>query len=503
METEKSGPEPAGSSEPPVAGGSRSKTGANSGAPGTGGASGAGGASGTGGASGAGGGNLGRQMLRYTIPAIVSNLVNASYNLVDQVIIGNAVGMLGIAATNVAFPLTPVSAAVGYLLGTGGASNFSLKLGEGDREEANRYACNTLSLLTIIGVAISVVVLLFLKPLVHAFGSTETVWPYAVTYMRIVAIGIPFGIFTTGASAFIRADGSPRYAMWCTLTGAIINLAGDPIAVFVFGWGIAGVAWATTVSQIITAAITIFYFARKSKIVSIKSADLIPKMHLTKRTCALGSTPAINQIGISILQIIMNNTLRYYGGLSVYGSDIPLGCVGAISKLNVIFTSLTIGIGQGCQPIVGFDYGAKNYSRVKRTLKIMLIAASTISLTAFAVFQIFPHGLMLIFGEDDPLYLEFAVHYLRVFMFMVFLSGVQPIAATFFPSIGKGARGLWISLSRQVLFIMPLVLVLPLFYGLEGAVVAGPIADFCAAGVSAFLVAAEVRKMSALQRLNQ
>ena len=450
-----------------------------------------------------GGGNLGKQMLKYTIPAIVSNTVNATYNLVDQVIIGNAVGMLGIAATNVAFPLTPVSAAIGYLLGTGGASNFSLKLGEGDREQANKYAGNTLSLSIIVGTIIAAAVLLFLKPLVHAFGSTDTVWPYAVTYTRIIAIGIPFGIFTTGASAFIRADGSPRYSMWCTLTGAIINLVGDPIAVFVFGWGIAGVAWATTISQMATAAIAVYYFVKKAKIVSIKSKNLIPKMDLTKRTCALGSTPAINQIGISILQIIMNNTLRYYGGLSVYGSDIPLGCVGAISKLNVIFTSLNIGIGQGCQPIIGFDYGAQNYARVKRALKIMLIAAGAISISAFAVFQIFPRGLMRIFGEDDPLYLEFAVHYLRVFMFMIFLSGVQPIAATFFPSIGKGARGLWISLSRQVLFIMPLIIILPLFYGLEGAVIAGPISDFCAASVSTLLIVIEVRKMSALQALRQ
>ena len=440
-------------------------------------------------------------MLKYTIPAIVSNLVNATYNLVDQVIIGNAVGMLGIAATNVAFPLTPISAGVGYLLGTGGASNFSLKLGEGDKDKANGYACNTLSLLVIVGVIISAAVLIFLKPLVNAFGSTDTVKPYALTYTTIIAIGIPFGIFTTGASAFIRADGSPRYSMWCTLTGAAINLIGDPIAVFGFGWGIAGVAWATTVSQIITASIAVFYFVKKAKIISIQKRNLIPKKDLTIRTCVLGSTPAINQLGMSILQIAMNNTLRYYGGLSLYGSDIPLSCAGAISKLNVIFTSLNIGIGQGCQPIVGFDYGARNYARVKKALGIMLIAAGAISLFAFSIFRLFPYRLMLIFGEDDPLYLEFAVHYLRVFMFMVFLSGVQPIAATFFPSIGKGARGLWISLSRQVFFIMPLILILPLFYGLEGAVYAGPIADFCAASVSAALIIIEVRKMSALQRL--
>ena len=444
--------------------------------------------------------NPGKLLLQFAIPAIVSNLVIASYNLVDQVIIGNVVGMLGIAATNVAFPLTTISAAVSYLFGTGGAANFSLKLGEGDEKTANKYAGSTLSLLAITGVVISILVLIFINPLVSAFGSTDTVRPYAMTYTAIIAIGIPFGTFTTGASALIRADGSPRYSMWCTLIGAIFNVIGDPIAVFVFNWGIAGVAWATTISQILTAGIAVFYFLRKTKNISIKKENLKPNLKLAKRTCALGLTPCINQLGLTVLQITLNNTLRYYGALSVYGSDIPLSCVGAISKLSVIFTAFTTGIAQGCQPIQGFNYGAKRYDRVKKTLGLALLSASVFSVSAFAAFHLFPRQIMLIFGENDPLYLEFAVHYLRVFMFMVFLSGIQPVAATFFPAIGKGTRGLWISLSRQVLFILPLLLILPLFFGLEGAIFAGPISDFAAACVSTLLIATEVKKMSALQR---
>ena len=438
-------------------------------------------------------------MLKFAIPTIVSNLINALYNLVDQVLIGNVVGMLGIAATNVAFPLTTISAATAYLLGTGGASNFSLMLGEGDKEAANGYACNTLSLLAITGVAISAVVLIFARPLVYAFGSTAAVLPYAMTYTTIIAIGIPFGIFTIGACALIRADGSPRYSMWCLMFGAIFNLVGDPVAVYLFGWGIAGVAWATTISQILTACIAVFYFMKKAKTICVKKERLIPKLHYTRKTCALGITPCINQLGNALLQITMNNTLRYYGALSAYGSDIPLGCVGAISKLHVMFTSFTVGIGQGCQPIQGFNYGAKRYDRVKKALRIAVVSASLVSIVAFAVFQLFPRRLMLIFGENDPLYLEFAEHYLRVFMFMVFLSGVQPVAATFFPSIGRASRGLWIALSRQVIFILPLLLILPRFFGLEGAIYAGPISDFAAACVSSFLIASEVRKMTALQ----
>ena len=443
---------------------------------------------------------IGKLMLQFAIPAIISNLVNASYNLIDQVIIGNAVGMLGIAATNVAFPITTLSAAIGFLFGTGCAANFSIKLGEGDKETANKYACNTLSMLVIIGVITAAVVLVFVDFLVGAFGSTESVKPLALRYMTIIAIGIPFGIFTLGTSNLIRADGSPRYAMWCTLSGALFNIIGDPLFVFVFGWGITGVAWATTISQILTASLAVVYFLKRARNVSITKEKLKPGLRLTIKTCSLGVTSSINQLGNAILQVTLNNTLRFYGAQSVYGSDIPLSCVGAISKLNVMFTSFPIGIGQGCLPIQGFNFGAKKYDRVKKTLRLALILASLVSFTAFFVFQVFPRRIMLIFGENDPLYLDFAEHYLRVFMFMVFLSSVQPIAATFFPSIGKAARGVWISLSRQVIFILPLLIILPRFFGLEGAVFAGPISDFAAACVSTLLITIEVRKMSALQR---
>lgn len=443
---------------------------------------------------------IGKLLLQFAIPAIVSQLVNAAYNLIDQVLIGNSVGMLGIAATNIAFPLTSITAAISYLLGTGGASNYSLRLGEGDKDTADRYAGNTLSLLTISGIIIGVAVLLFVNPLVYAFGSTETVKPFALTYTTIIAIGIPFGIFTIGTSALIRADGSPRYSMMCTLVGAIFNLIVDPIIAFVLKWGITGLAWSTTIGQIMTAVIALFYFIKRVKTISIKKEYLLPNLKLGRKICSLGLTPCINQLGNTVLQITMNNTLRYYGAMSVYGSDIPLGSVGAITKLNSLLLALTIGVGQGCQPIHGYNFGAKRYDRVKKALGLAVAAASILSLAVFVIYQVFPRQLMVIFGENEPLYLEFAEHYLRTFMFMVFLSGIQPVAATFFPSIGKGRRGLWIALSRQVFFILPLLFILPLFFGLDGALYAGPASDFAAACVSTILIAFEIRNLTALQR---
>ena len=438
---------------------------------------------------------IGKLMLRFGIPAAVSMLVNAVYNLTDQVVVGNIVGMLGIAATNISFPLMTISAAITYLFGSGGASNYNLRLGEGNKEAANIIACNTLSLLAISGTIIGIIVLIFVHPLVFAFGATETVKPLALTYTTIIAIGIPFGVFSAGACYIIRADGNPRYAMICTLSGAVFNMIADPVTAFVFKWGIAGIAWATTAGQIMTTGIAVYYFMKKTRHIAITKEWLLPKLKLAKRISSLGIAACVQQLGTTVAQITMNNTLRYYGAFTIYGSNIPLGCVGAISKLSAIHMAITIGIAMGCQPINSFNYGAKQYNRVKKTLRMAITAASLISIAVFLAYQLIPRALMFIFGENDPLYLEFALRYLRIFMFMTFASGVQPVVATFFPSIGNAKFGTLIALSRQILFIVPLLIILPLFYGLDGALYAGPVSDFLAASISATLVVIEMRSL--------
>ena len=443
---------------------------------------------------------IGKLMRHFAIPAIIALLVNAIYNLADQVYIGFAIGMLGIAATNIAFPLTAICGATSLLFGVGGASNFNLRLGEGNKNAADRYAGNALGMLAICGVVIGVIVLSFIHQLLYAFGATETVKPLAYTYMWITAIGIPFQVFSYGACTLIRADGSPRFSMGCMLTGALVNIIFDPITAFVFGWGIAGIAWATTISQILCAAIALYYFLKKTRTMSLKKEYLFPKAQTVKKICSLGVASSTNQLLMATVQIVMNNIMRYYGALSVFGSDIPLSCVGAISKINVMFMAFTVGIGQGSQPIHGFNYGAKKYDRVKKTLGIALVSASIISVVVFSVFQLFPRQLMYIFGENDPLYLDFAKHYLRTYMFMTFANGLHPITFSFFTSIGKATRGMWISMTRQGLFLIPLLIVLPIFFGLDGAIYAGPVADVAAALLAAFLIIREVRNISALQR---
>ncbi len=433
---------------------------------------------------------------QFAVPAVIAMLVNAVYNMVDQVFIGHAIGMVGIAATNVAFPITTISTAAALLLGVGGASHFNLRLGEGKNEEASHIAGNMLSMLALVGIALGGLVLLLLNHLLLAFGSTESVLALAMPYTAIIAPGVPFLIFATGACKIIQADGSPNYAMGVMLAGAIFNLIFDPVFLYLFNMGIEGIALATTLGQILSTILAVLYLLRRFHTVPLKRRHLVPKARVVGPICALGIAACFNQLAITVVQITLNNTLRYYGGMSQYGADIPLAAV--ISKLNTLLLAFTVGIAQGSQPIISFNYGARKFDRVQKAFRTSITACSAIAVVAFIVFELFPAQLMTIFGEDDPMYLAFAVRYLRVFMLASFLNGIQPISANFFTSIGKARRGILISLTRQIIFLLPLILLLPFFFGIDGVMFAGPVADGAAAVLSLLLIGIELRIMGRL-----
>ena len=441
-------------------------------------------------------------MLKFSIPAIISMLVNAIYNMVDQIFIGWGIGMLGIAATNVAFPLNTISTAIALLVGIGGASNFSLNMGRGEEEKARNCAGNTISLLILLGTVLGLVSIIFLKPILYLCGATEQVMPYAVPYTLIVCMGIPFMVLTIGACHLIRADGSPKFAMWCMLSGAIFNLIFDPIFLFVFDMGIEGIALATTLGQVLSAALCVFYFVRKFHTVKLTKASFVPRPYIYNTIFALGAASFANQIAMTIVQILLNNSFKYYGALSPYGSEIPLAAVGALSKIAILFFGVCIGIAQGCQPINGYNYGAKNYDRVQQALRIAVIAASCVSVLSFLVIQIFPAQIIAIFGENDPLYVQFGLRLFRIQFFMMFINGLQPVASTFFSSIGKPKIGMFTSLTRQVIFFIPLLLILPRFFGIDGIMFAAPIADGVAAIIAIFFLIREMRIMNALKITN-
>lgn len=424
---------------------------------------------------------------KFAIPAIISMLVSALYNIVDQIFIGQGVGMLGNAATNVAFPVTTIATALALLLGIGGASNYNLEMGAGREKKASSIAGTALSTLVITGVILAVAVLLFLRPLLSLFGATTDVMPYAVDYLGITAVGLPFYALSIGGNHIVRADRSPTYSMTCVLTGAIINTILDPLFIFGFGWGIKGAAWATVIGQVVSGILVIIYFGKFRKMY-LEMSMLKPSSECLKAIISLGMASCINQIAMAIVQIVLNNILRYYGGLSVYGSDIPIACVGVISKVNQVFMAICIGISQGCQPIWGFNYGAKKYDRVRLAYRYSMIACTAIATVFFLCFQLFPHQIVSIFGTGSDLYFQFAEHYLKIFMFMTFVNGIQPMSSGFFTSIGKAKLGIVMSLTRQVLFLLPLIIVFSLIMGIDGVMYAGPIAD-AAAFVLAILFA--------------
>jgi putative MATE family efflux protein len=421
-------------------------------------------------------------------------LVNALYNIVDQIFIGQGVGMLGNAATNVAFPITTICTAISMLLGIGSAVNFNLCLGRGEKEKAGHIAGNGLFLLAVCGTAFGALVLIFLNPILHVFGATDQIFTLARTYTGITAFGIPFLIFSTGGSQLIRADGSPSYSMTCLLTGAILNMILDPIFIFGLEMGIAGAAWATVISQLVTFVLVILYLT-KFKTTRLSKQYLRVKAEYTQKIMQLGAAASLSQIAVGVFQIVMNNTLVYYGAQSPYGSEIPLASVGVITKVIIVVIALTVGIAQGCQPIFGFNYGAKNYERVRQTFFIAAIAVVTVSIIAELFFQLLPRQIISIFGGGNEDYFHFAERYFRIFMAMTFINGFHLLIGNFLTAIGKAKKGMLVILTRQFLFLVPLVLILPIFFGIDGVMYAGPIADTTATVLAITLIYREFKEM--------
>lgn len=437
----------------------------------------------------------------FAIPSIIAMVVSSLYNIVDQIFIGQGVGYLGNAATNVSYPLTTICLAIALLIGIGSASRFSLHLGAGEKEDAARVVGNGISMMVVFGIIYAIVIEIFLDPLLTVFGATVEIMPYAKEYTRIIALGMPFLIVTNGMSNLARADGSPKYSMTCMLIGAVINTILDPIFIFVFHLGVAGAAWATIIGQFCSFIAAVLYI-RKFKSVEIKGKDirLIPKE--CGKTASLGMSNSLNQLAITFVQIVLNNSLTFYGADSAYGMEIPLAACGIVMKTNAILLAFVIGISQGSQPIIGFNYGAKQYGRVRQTYKLAIGANLAISAVGFILFQFFPYQIISLFGTGDQLYFEFAVRFMRIFLFMVIANGVQVISSNFFSAIGKPVKGLVLSMTRQVIFLIPFILILPLFMGLDGILYAGPAADTIAFITTVILIRREMQQMKKLQQQN-
>ena len=443
---------------------------------------------------------INRLIWKFAIPGIITQLVNALHNIVDQIFIGWGIGDFGVASTSILFPITSIITALSALIGLGAASRFSILLGKKQYQEASDIFGNAISLLLLFGSVLTIGTSVFLKPMLYLFGATERMMPYAQPYARIICIGILFGVFSTGMSYFIRADGNPNYSSFVLLAGAVFNMIFDPVFLFVFDMGIAGIALATVFGQLLSAALALFYLLKKLKSVRLSPGNLSLRLPLVRSIFSLGFAVFTTHILAALAQIIQMNALKQYGALSVYGSEAAIAAAGAVGKLSIVFLSSIIGISLGCQPIFGYNLGKKQYDRVKETYLTALRWGTIIAASAFLILQLFPGQILRIFSSDNPLFYEFAARYIHIYMAMLFLNAIQPITSTFCTAIGKAKLGFWMAVIRQGILLIPLLLFLPPRLGIDGVLFSGAISDGAAAIIVIFIARKELRQLTKLQK---
>ena len=430
-------------------------------------------------------------ILRYSVPTALTLMVNYLYNLVDQIFIGQGVGVTGMAATNVAFPLIILTNAIALLLGDGCAANISLCLGRKEQRTADETLSHTVTLLIGSGVLFAVLCRIFAPGITVLFGSTQTAYAESLAYMRVIAFGLPFQMICPAMTAIIRADGTPKYAMKCMIIGAVINLALDPVFIFPLRMGVVGAGIATVIGQVVSGLFCLAYL-RRLKNVKIRKYALIPK-RLTFSILALGFPSMLTQTMSALAQIVMNNLMTAYGAQSIYGSDIALSVYGMIMKVYQIAHSMFVGVSSAIQPINGYNFGAKHYNRVRQAYRLAAVIALAVSAFWFVVFQVFPRQIASIFVSGNELYYDCAQHCFRIYMLAFFLYGLHMTTSSFFQSIGKPSKAMFFPISRQGVFFIPLAFVLSSVFGLDGALAAVPIADALTFVLSLILIKMEFK----------
>lgn len=419
---------------------------------------------------------IGRLIVKFAVPSVIALLVNSLYNIVDQIFIGWGVGYLGNGATNIVLPITIIALALSMMIGNGGAAYLSLKMGEGEVETAKKGVGNAVTLVTIVSILLAVIFLVWIDPILTLFGATDVLRPFALEYGFIIGAGLPFMMISAAINSMIRADGSPKYAMLSMVIGAIINVILDPVFIFVFQMGVKGAAIATIIGQVASFVVSVLYMPH-FKSVQLNKSSFAPCAKVSVNIVIFGLSSFITQFAITIVMALTNNLLAKYGAQSVYGAEIPLTATGIVMKVNQIMIAILLGTATGTQPIIGYNYGAKSYHRVKKALEISLIASEIVSVAAFLIFQFAPMSVVSLFGSEEGLYNEFAVKAFRIFLMLCPLTGFQTIAAVYLQAVGKPVKSAILSLARQIIFFVPTALILPIFLGVEGVLWTGPVAD--------------------------
>ena len=437
---------------------------------------------------------IGKLLLQYSVPAIIGMIVNALYNIVDRMFIGNIpnIGSLAITGVGITMPIMTIILAFGMLIGIGATANISLNLGKGNRPTAEKLLGNAFTLSIIVGLAIAIVGTICANPILNLFGASENTLFYAKEYLNIILLGCTFNILSFSLNSTVRADGNPKMSSLTMVIGCGTNIILDYVFIFIFNLGVKGAALATIISQAITFFIILYYYTIGNSNLKLKVENFKLKKHLVTMTFAIGIAPFATQIANSLVQVIANNALK------TYGSDLAIGAMTVISSLNIVFMMPIFGINQGCQPIIGSNYGAKKYKRAKETFKYATMAACVICIIGFTIIQCFPTQIISLFN-NDPKLTNLAMRGIRIYLLMMPIVGINIVATSYYQSIGKAKVSMFVSLLRQVILLIPFTIILPKFIGLDGVWAAGACADSLSVIITLILLRKEFKQLDKMQ----
>ena len=421
---------------------------------------------------------VGKLLLKFSIPAVIGMLVNGLYNIVDRIFVGRGVGSLALSGIAISFPITLAIMAFGMLIGIGATSVISIRLGQQKTEEAERIVGNAFILLLGISLTITLLGYLFMHPILVGLGASPDVLPYAKQYISVLLGGAVFQSIGFGMNNFIRAEGNPKIAMYTMILGAVLNTILNPIFIFGMHLGVAGSALATVISQFVTAVWVLYYFLGNRALLKLRLQNFKLEWILVKDILAIGISPFSMQIVGSFVIVFLNKSLASYGG------DLPIAAMGIITSIAMLIFMPIFGIGQGAQPILGYNYGARQYDRVKQTLKLSVFAATSVMILGFLMVEFFPVPIMNLFSTDPEL-IRVGANGMRIYLMMLPLIGFQVTAVGYFQATGKPRKSLFLSLARQLIFLAPMIWILPKFLGLTGIWLAAPVSDLASAALTA------------------
>ena len=437
--------------------------------------------------------SVGSLILKFSIPAVIGMLVNALYSVVDRIFIGRGVGSIALSGVAVTFPITNIIMGVGMLVGTGAAAVVSIKLGQKRAEEAEKIVGNALVLTIIFSIAVSVVGIIFLEPILKLFGASAETMPYAKKFARILLAGTILQNVGFGLNPIIRSEGDPKTAMKTMLIGAVLNFIFNPVFIFGLKLGVVGSALATIISQSVCSVWILTYFTKGKSLLKIKKINMRLHKHIVREIVSIGVSPFIMQVAASFVTIIINTSLIKYGG------DIAVGAYSLISSIAILIIMPVLGVNQGTQPIIGYNYGARNMSRVKKTLLYGVIINTCIATFGWIIVELFPVQIISMFNSTDKSLIEIGSNGIAVFLGMLFIVGSQTACVNYFQSVGKAKNSMFLSLLRQVVLLIPLVLILPHFFKLNGIWMAGPISDLCSSFVTYYFISREIREIKKIE----